>query len=171
MSYYFVKLTSDDKALMLDWLNRAHFLEWWGQPDEEWALLEEALETGDAEPFLVYEGENAIAYIQYWPVKNARGAVALNEELWLQTLKDDTIGVDISLGDEARLAQGLGRKILRQFVNDLRERGYHDIIIDPDIRNLRAIRAYRGAGFERIGQYPALEDGGFGGTLLMKFMP
>ncbi len=163
--FSFRPLELDDRDQMLRWLARPHFQQWWGTPEYEWQLMEEALETGEAIMFLAYEGARPVAYIQYWFVKDARGKVEPAEEIWLAGLSDETIGVDISLLDEADLGQGLGRAVMRAFLDKLSSEGFREIVIDPDTRNIRAIRSYMGAGFVRIGQYPEEE----GGTLLMRW--
>ncbi len=163
LHYAFRPISADDREQMLGWLAAPHFQEWWGPPEYEWQLMEEALQTGEAVMFLAYRGARPLAYIQYWPVKLARGKVDQAEEIWLNSLSDDCIGVDISVLNAEDLGQGIGRQVLRAFLEKLWGEGFRDMIIDPDIRNQRAIRAYMGAGFVRIGQYPEK----IGGTLLL----
>ncbi len=169
--FSFRPVSSQDCKLICGWLERPHIREWWGEPYEEWELIEEALETGEAYPFLVECAGEPMAYIQYWEVRLSRGKVEPAEEIWLKTLPDDAVGVDITIADASNLGQGFGRAIIAAFINMLHAQGFAEIYIDPDIRNHRAIRAYQAAGFKRIGQYPELGKRGLGGTLLMKFTP
>jgi aminoglycoside 6'-N-acetyltransferase len=76
----------------------------------------------------------------------------------------NTVGVDLSIGDEASLSKGYGSLALRAFVRMLREQGHDTIIIDPDPRNLRAVRAYERAGFVAV---PRLE-GRYDDVLIMQ---
>lgn len=62
-------------------------------------------------------------------------------------IDDTTIGVDLSIGPANQLSKGLGTAVLSAFVMLLRNEGFTKIIIDPDVRNKRAIRAYEKAGF------------------------
>ncbi len=55
----------------------------------------------------------------------------------------------------------------RRFAGMLGRRGLHNIIIDPNQQNFRAVRAYRKAGFAAI---PWLE-GRTGCALIMQFDP
>ncbi len=169
--FSFRPVSRQDCALIFGWLERPHIREWWGEPYEEWALIEEMLETGEAHPFLVESEEGPLAYIQYWEVKGARGKVDLAEAIWLETLPDDGVGVDITIADAKNLGRGLGRAMIGEFIQMLQGKGFADFYIDPDIRNARAIRAYQAAGFQRIGQYPELGESGWAGTLLMRYTP
>ncbi len=162
--FKFIKIELVHEKLLKKWLTQPHFREWWGDPEEEWRLIADALDTGEADMYLVARDDEWVGYVQSWPVGMARGKVEASEEIWLQTLSDETLGVDISLADGALLGQGLGREILGEFIAKMREEGAKEIIIDPDIRNRRAIACYKAAGFQRIGQYPESE----GGTLLMR---
>lgn len=38
------------KAFLMKWLHEPHFREWWGEPEEEWAMIAEGLENGDMMP-------------------------------------------------------------------------------------------------------------------------
>jgi len=83
------------------------------------------------------------------------------------------VGVDLSIGDEASLSKGYGSLALRAFVRMLREQGHDTIIIDPDPRNLRAVRAYEKAGFLPVGvmrEYWRDADGNWRDGLLMEML-
>ena len=66
---------------------------------------------------------------------------------WLAELPADAVGVDLSIGDPAKLTQGIGSGALRAFAERLIRQGHRTIIIDPDPGNKRAVRAYEKAGF------------------------
>jgi len=60
-------------------------------------------------------------------------------------------GIDLFL-EPALHGQGLGRDAVRTLARWLvEERGHHRITLDPALENQRAIRAYEGAGFKRVG--------------------
>ena len=69
---------------------------------------------------------------------------------WLERLPAEAVGVDLSIAFEEDLSRGLGTRTLQAFVRQLREEGHERIIIDPDPANLRALKAYRKAGFQEI---------------------
>jgi aminoglycoside 6'-N-acetyltransferase len=58
---------------------------------------------------------------------------------------------------------GHGSAILRQFVDELFDEGTPRVVIDPDPKNARAVRAYEKAGFRPIGQRHSI----YGHVLLM----
>lgn len=158
-------MRASDRDMVKEWLRREHAREWWGDPEEEWDLLAEALEIGGCWPNIIELDGEEIGIIQYWRVKEARGEVDDCEEIWLESLDDAVIGVDITIGPARYLGKGLGSRAVRQLCERLRDEGHKEIVIDPDIRNARARRAYQKAGFVRIGQYPESQ----GGTLLMRW--
>jgi aminoglycoside 6'-N-acetyltransferase len=59
-------------------------------------------------------------------------------------------GVDPFIGEAHMIGQGHGSAMLRAFVDRLFARGRACALIDPDPTNLRAVNAYRRAGFTLI---------------------
>ncbi len=80
-------------------------------------------------------------------------------------LPAEAVGVDLSIGEERWLSQGLGSRALQGFARRLRADGRGTIVIDPDPGNARAVAAYRKAGFRPV---PHLE-GRTDGVLIMQF--
>ena len=91
----------------------------------------------------------------------------LGDHPWLAELPPDAVGVDLSIGDAARLSQGIGSAALAAFARRLLTEGHRTIVIDPDPDNARAVRAYAKAGFRPI---PHLE-GRTGDALIMQYHP
>ena len=61
-------------------------------------------------------------------------------------------GIDQSLANASQLGKGLGTKLVRALVELLfNDPGSHQDPADPSPSNLRAIRSYEKAGFERQG--------------------
>jgi aminoglycoside 6'-N-acetyltransferase len=93
---------------------------------------------------------------------------------WLQYEEESyewypSVAFDISLTTELH-GRGYGRRALRLAVDHFVSKGHHRFTIDPNASNERAIRAYRGAGFEPVGVLRAYErsvDGGWNDALLM----
>jgi aminoglycoside 6'-N-acetyltransferase len=64
--------------------------------------------------------------------------------------EDDVWALDIFIGDPEQWGKGIASKALKMMVDHLfKERNAKKIIIDPDVRNERAIRAYEKAGFKK----------------------
>ena len=138
--YSFRDLVEADLPILQTWLGADHVREWWGDPDEALAEILEAMGDPATRPMIVeLEGE-PIAYLQtYDPHKETRHPYRDQPE--------GTLGLDLSIGPADRLGSGHGSAILRRYSDQLFEQGVLRLIIDPDPKNIRAIRAYEKAGF------------------------
>jgi aminoglycoside 6'-N-acetyltransferase len=138
--------------LLRSWLDRPHWREWWGDPDTEFGYIRDMVEGRDTHgrPFIFSVDGTAAGYIQYWFLGPHQTEEWSRDNPWLMEFPSHTVGVDLSIGDGASLSKGYGSLALRAFVRLLREQGHDTIIIDPDPRNLRAVRAYENAGFVAV---------------------
>ena len=133
------------------WMRQPHWREWWGDSDEEIRFVQYMVEGRDTtRPFIFTVDGVDVGYIQYWFIGHHQNEAWLADNPWLGVLPPETIGVDLSIGPADRLSKGLGTAALVAFVAMLRETGFSQIIIDPDPKNLRAVRAYEKAGFRVI---------------------
>lgn len=73
-------------------------------------------------------------------------------------LQEEAAGVDLYIGEERFLYQGLGRPILRSFLRQIvfADESVVSCLITPEVRNSSALRAYEKAGFTRL---RVVEDG------------
>ncbi len=167
-AYEFHPMTNNDLPLMRRWLDMPHVREWWGEPDTELSHIHDMIEGRDTtRPFIFFVDDQPAGYIQYWFVGHHQNASWIADHPWLAELPADAVGVDVSIGDPDRLAQGIGSGALRAFAERLLEEGHRTIIIDPDPANRRAVRAYEKAGFRAI---PRLV-GRTGDVLIMQYEP
>lgn len=139
--YQFRSFTAADLPLMATWLVRPHVREWWGDPEEQLALVASDLDHPDMDQFLVLAGGRPFAYIQCYRLG------VWNEGFGPQPA--GTRGIDQSIGEPDMLGRGHGSAFVRQFSDDLLARGVPRVVTDPDPDNPRAIRAYEKAGFRR----------------------
>lgn len=148
--YDFRPVTRKDLPLLRRWLALPHIAEWWGPVDEEIAGIEEAMESIETEPLIVELDGKPIAYLQTYDPH-------LEDDHPYADQPFGTLGLDISIGPTELLGQGHGSAILAQFAEELFDEGAPRLLIDPDVANKRAIRAYEKAGFlpleERVSQY------------------
>lgn len=164
----FKPVTKGDLPLLLQWFAEPHMQEWWGEPDEEVALVRDMVEGRDTtRPFLIQLDSQSIGYIQYWFVGEHQTPDWLEEHPWLSGFPSDAIGIDLSIGEPGLVGRGIGSAALRLFAGRLRDSGYTTIIIDPDPENLRAVRAYEKAGFRPVPDLEGIDDG----VLIMQFKP
>ena len=156
----FVPVAGRDLPLLQRWMNQPHWRRWWGEPEAELGLIRDMIEGRDStRPFIFHVGGEPTGYIQYWMAGEEDG------EPWLKELPEDAVGVDLSIGEKDRLSKGIGSGVLRAFAERLAQAGHGTIIIDPDIDNRRAVRAYEKAGFKTV---PNLR-GRTGDALIMQF--
>lgn len=141
-AYRFAPMRTDDLPLVRDWLAMPHVVEWWGDPNEQFALLSGDLDEPAMDQFIVSYDEKPFAYIQSY-----------NPQIWpeggLGTHPDGTRGIDQFIGNAEMIARGHGSAFIRSFVDDLLRAGTPRVVTDPDPENIRAIRAYENAGFRR----------------------
>lgn len=162
----FRPVTAADLTKLRAWMEQAHWREWWGDTETELGYIADMIEGRDTtRPFVFQVDGVDFGYIQYWKIGDNLMEPWLSQAPWMTALPKHTIGVDLSIGDEKDVSKGVGSAVLKAFAKRLVEQGHEKIIIDPDCRNKRAVRAYEKAGFRAI---EALL-GKTGDTLLMQF--
>lgn len=155
----FRALTVDDLPLMQRWLCEPHVVAWW-EPE---VTLEEVradylprLARDDVLPldapagvtqYIAGEGDEPFGFIQCYRV------MAHQEDgYWLDATDPCAVGIDQFIGLGDRLGRGLGTRMLRAFIARVfRDPRVTSIQTDPHPENLRAIAAYRKAGFVAVG--------------------
>ena len=164
----FVPVAAEHYAILDTWLRSPHMQEWWGDPEEELGYIRDMVEGRDTtRPFLIALDGAPIGYIQYWFIGHHQNEIWMADHPWLAELPEETIGVDLSIGEPGLLSRGLGSAALAAFTRTLYDKGHQIIVIDPDPANVRAVRAYERAGFRAV---PHLL-GQTGETLIMQYDP
>lgn len=147
--YTFRLVSADDLPMLRRWLDSPQCRRWWGDPDAQYALIEEDLANPLMRMRIVSLGGRPFAYVQdydigSWPQDH------------LAYLPNGTRAVDTFIGEEHLVGQGHGSAYLRLVAEALIEEGAPCVVIDPDPDNKRAMRAYARAGFakERVVETP-----------------
>jgi aminoglycoside 6'-N-acetyltransferase len=148
--YDFVPLTKDHYPMIRDWLREPHIGGWWGNPDEEVALMKRDLNDSPVDMRVVALDGVPFAFVQdypahHWPMPQ------------YADLPEHTRAVDTFLGDPAYLGKGHASGYLRQRARAL-SAAYPCIVVDPDPNNHRAVATYAKAGFQGTEIRPC-EDG------------
>lgn len=129
-------LAEDDVARIVELGSHPEVARWWPGLTQE-HVLEKARRADDGVVVFAILAEGEIAgMIQCWeePDEEYRHA-----------------GIDLFLGEPYH-GRGLGTDAVRTLARHLIvDRGHHRVTIDPAAHNLRAIRCYEKAGFERVG--------------------
>lgn len=156
--YHFVPLEGAHLPMIAGWLETPEVVRWWGDPQEQLALIAGDLADPRMRQWIVFFEEHPFAYVQ-----------AFEAQAWPQPhmrhMAPGTEAIDAFIGDPAMIGKGHGRAFLRSFARMLLGSGASGAVIDPDIGNLRAQRAYAAAGFVADGFIETEE----GPCLLMHF--
>lgn len=138
--YAFRSATAADLPMLRRWLATPEVVRWWGDPDEQFALLDADLGDARMAMWIVLHEGAAFAYSQDYEVHS-----------WPQRhfahLPRGSRAIDDFIGEPAMLGRGHGSRFLRRHAERLRQAGAPCVVIDPDPDNARARRAYARAGF------------------------
>jgi aminoglycoside 6'-N-acetyltransferase len=138
-AYAFRQMTAADLPLIRRWLAEPHVREWWGDPDEQFALVAGDLDEPAMDQFIVLADGRAFGYLQCYSL------TAWNTGLGPQP--EGTRGIDQFIGESDMIERGHGSAFIRAFVDEKLRHGLPRMVTDPDPLNLRAVRAYEKAGF------------------------
>lgn len=146
-------MTEQDLPMLYEWLNRPHIVEWWGGEEERPTLadvqkqyLPSALAQESVTPYIAMLNGEPIGYAQSYV------ALGSGDGWWEEETDPGVRGIDQSLANASQLGKGLGTKLVRALVELLfNDPEVTKIQTDPSPSNLRAIRCYEKAGFERQG--------------------
>jgi aminoglycoside 6'-N-acetyltransferase len=138
--YVFRPMNSGDLPLIRRWLETPEVVRWWGQPDQQYALVSGDLAHPDMDQFIVALDGQSFGYIQCYSL-----------DTWNQGLGSQptgTRGIDQFIGLPDMIGHGHGAGFIRQFADALLASGTPRVVTDPDPDNGRAVRAYAKAGFQ-----------------------
>ena len=140
-TYQFRPMTADDLLLVRHWLAMPHVREWWGDPDEQLALVSEDMTHPAMDQYIVGTDHRNIGYLQCYRMTEWNTGFGAQPE--------GTRGIDQMIGEPGMIERGHGSAFIRAFIEDLLATGTPRVVTDPDPTNARAIRAYEKAGFVR----------------------
>lgn len=145
----FRAITFADIPLMLQWFNTPHVQEFYSlrpwTEDEVLAKLTPYI-SGDkpVSGFMVLLEGNPIGYLQSYKVSDYPWP---NQNLAEEIVKS-AMGMDLFIGNERLLGKGLGQQIIQTFIKVHVCPQYQYCIVDPDIKNVSAIRCYEKLKFK-----------------------
>lgn len=148
MKYRFEELTLDDLDELYEWLNRPHVAHWWeGQiTKEDFKKYQNHLKDPSIRLYFVLHENKKIGFLELY------NAVAQQKDGWWLDQKEGTWGLDTFIADEKMLSKGHGSAYIKQFIKDYSKKlGVKKWIIDPDPKNIAAVKAYTKAGFKKSG--------------------
>jgi aminoglycoside 6'-N-acetyltransferase len=129
-----------DLPMLERWLRAPEVVRWWGDPGEQAALLQQDLDEPAMVMRIVSFAGRPFAYAQDYAVHT-----------WPQPhfadLPAGARAIDTFIGESDMIGRGHGGAYLRLLAERLRAEGAPVVAIDPDLDNVRALRAYAKAGF------------------------
>jgi aminoglycoside 6'-N-acetyltransferase len=138
--YAFRPMSAADLPLVRRWLAEPHVRQWWGDPAEQYALVNGDLDEPAMDQYIVSANGEAFCYLQCYDLT-----------IWhsgFGTQPSGTRGIDLFIGAPGMMERGHGSALIRRFADDRLRDGAPRIVTDPDPANRRAIHAYEKAGFE-----------------------
>jgi aminoglycoside 6'-N-acetyltransferase len=153
-------MVETDLSLLHEWLQGPHVRRWWGERrsyEDVVAHYMPAIEGREpTDHFLVLADGRPVGMVQTYLVSD------YPEHAELMGISDSaTAGVDILVGEEELIGQGLGTEILRRFVSEVvfARRATKSCIADPDVTNVASVRAFEKAGFRVLRTFLDPKDG------------
>ena len=140
--YLFRPMTTADLPLVKRWLAEPHVVQWWGDPAEQYALVSGDLDEPAMDQFIVSADGSEFGYIQCYDLTAWNSGFGTHPK--------GTRGIDLFIGEAGMIERGHGSGLIRAFVDDRMKSGAPRIVTDPDPVNIRAVRAYEKAGFEKV---------------------
>jgi len=147
MAFTFQPLAEADLAMLNAWLQRPHVAHWWGPADTVDELREDFLMGGTTRAYIAHLRGEPVGFVQCYVVMGS------GDGWWEDETDPGARGIDQFLAHEMQLNQGLGRAMVRAFVEQLFEDPVVTVVqTDPSPDNPRAIRCYAAAGFKAVGE-------------------
>lgn len=162
-AFRFQPIREQDLPMLHEWLLRPHVAQWWGLAESVDQLRQDYVDGCKApnatRAYIASFAEQPIGFIQSYVVKDSGGG------WWEDETDPGARGIDQFLADGDRLGQGLGRAMIRAFLDHLFADSTVTVVqTDPAPTNARAIRCYLRAGFRPVGPVTTPD----GAALLMR---
>ena len=138
-----VKITDEDIILVEQWLQKEYIKKWY-DPIDEWIneMQNRNGEYGFIRHFIVKVNSLKVGFCQYYDCFNA-------QESWYKINKQKyTYSIDYLIGEENYLNKGYGKEIIRQLIEKVKTEGGKEIIVQPEMENVRSKKALLTNGFE-----------------------
>ncbi|HLO87658.1 MAG TPA: GNAT family N-acetyltransferase [Nostocaceae cyanobacterium] len=106
-------------------------------------------------PCIFYYQNQPLGYIQYYSLSDLPET---DRQKYCLEKTDHVYGIDLFIGEPEYWNQGIGTKVLSSAIKYIfTQLEAVKIVIDPDVKNHRAIRCYEKCGFVKIKVLPAHE--------------
>ena len=123
------------------WLKAPHVAQWWGDANEQFALVRGDLDHPGMDQLIVAKNGRPFGYLQCYHLTEWN--------IGFGPQPDGTRGIDQFIGEADMIGRGHGSALIRDFIEGLLAQGTPRVVTDPDPDNARAIGAYEKAGFRK----------------------
>ena len=138
--YVFRPVQRNDLTMLRQWLEMPHVRRWWGEPEQQAALLEQSLDEPPMTMLIVALRGRQFGYAQHYV-----GAVWPQPHFEL--LPPGTHFIDYFIGEPDMLGHGHAGAFLRGLARQVKKNGARFVASDPDADNMRSRGALKRAGF------------------------
>lgn len=158
MNITFKKLEEKDFPLLVNWLNEPHVKKWWDREiiwtkdliKEKYLTYVHGYKLDNAvkksiNAFIIHADQQAIGYIQYYNAYDFE-----RDDYVLRGLPENLAAIDLYIGEPYFIGKGLASLIINKFLDQYVWPSFYACLVDPDMDNIRAIKAYEKAGFKII---------------------
>jgi aminoglycoside 6'-N-acetyltransferase len=153
--FTFKPLSFSDVPLMCQWYNLPHVQKFYSlrQWTEKEVLEKLKLHITGEKPvlgFIVLMGEDPIGYVQQYKISEQ---YEVSDYFWLdqnlsQAIVNNAAGMDLFIGDEKFIGKGIGSAIIKAFIESKIWSQFQYCVVDPDVRNISAIKCYEQLNFQ-----------------------
>ncbi len=143
----FKKVTISDIAVLYDWLNKSHVKEFWDSNknytyEQIYTKYDHRIKEDKVKLYIIQINSLDIGFIQTY----------FSNDLSSYKIQGIAKGIDLYIGDIDYLHKGYGKTILQEFIKKFvfSDDSVQNVIIDPELNNVIAIKAYKKAGFVHV---------------------
>ncbi len=140
---HFKPLAETDFPLLLKWLEEPHVKAWWDQ-GITWTpelVSKKYVLKRPVHAYIILIDEVPIGYIQFYDINDFADADR-------PACPQSVAGLDYYIGESGFLKKGFAPIILQKFLSEQVKPLFAHCLVDPDIQNTAAIRAYEKVGFK-----------------------
>jgi aminoglycoside 6'-N-acetyltransferase len=128
-----------DLSLVAAWVHRPHVAQWWGDPEQTLAAVQQHPLATEA---LINVNGRPVGFVCWQtPPREELEAAGLSD------LPDDLVDIDILIGEPDALGQGIGPAALSHVLARLRAEGVRLVGLGTAVANRHALKAFEKAGF------------------------
>lgn len=152
--FKFKTLNQNDLTLLHQWFQEPTINQWYAR-GADWSLRAikkkyepRILGKENIPSFIIYKDEIPIGFIQYYQFEQGfpEGIAGQDNLIFKQYKQADLVGIDLFIAAENMRGQGMGSKIINQFIETFLT-NFSAVIVDPEVLNSNAIRCYEKSGF------------------------